>query len=384
MVLPVATLLPDVIGLSDKDYHSAATFVCDWTVNSAINVDLSQTAFQGEQLKKKFNRLLINNATSNAVVTVSYLGISLTVNPYQQQNIALPDKVSAVIISGTSGSCRATLSNGGELIGDTLNAYQAQVTAGTNGLFAVNRYTASQNLTAADLNKTIILSAATPQNLTLQSIATPIANGALLVVENIGTATWTLTPNALDNFNEGAAGAAITIATGETLFVSCNGTNTWYYFRVGASTSRVLLGTLTTTSGTTQSLTGLNPSAYRYYEIEVLGVSFSGFDIFQVATSGNNGANYGTFGNMSQTLANPADTFDGLIWIYNINVPLQFAPKATSVVSRSNDGNILASAVPINVPKNAVGGTGAVNALQFIGSAAGTFDAGLIKVWGIL
>lgn len=235
MPLPAKTILPDVIGLSDKDYHSAATFICDWSVNSAINVSLSNTAFQGSPLIKKFNRLLINNSSSKDFVVVSYLGISLSVNPFQQQNISLPDKVSSVTISGTSGTCKATLSNGGELIGDTLNAYQSQINAGSSGLFGINKYTASVALTINDLNKTIIVSAATQQNLTFQAItSSPIPNGALVVVENIGAASWTLTPNILDNFREGVAGATITLLSGESVFISCNGSSTWYYFRVPA------------------------------------------------------------------------------------------------------------------------------------------------------
>ena len=386
MALPVATLLPDVIGLSDKDYHSAATFVCDWTVNSAVKVDLSQTAFQGDQLKKKFNRLLINNATSKDIVTVSYLGLSLTVNPYQQQNISLPDKVSVVVISGISGTCRATLSNGEELIGDTLNAYQAQVTAGTNGLFAVNKYTASQSLTAADLNKTIVVSAATPQTLTFQAItANAIANGALLVIENIGAATWTITPNILDNFNEGVAGASITVATGESLFVSCNGANTWYYYRVSnASTTRTLLATINTAATATLSVTGLNPSLYRWYEIEANGLKTNNGSSIFIAASGDNGVNYGT---QVQIGLNNSSSIDGVYFIYNIlniNIPLQGGPYIRGAYSSSSSPTGTTILTGTQLPKNATGGTGVVNALQFTANL-GLFTVGSsIKIYGVL
>ena len=61
---------------------------------------------------------------------------------------------------------------------------------------------------------------------------------------------------------------------------------------------------------------------------------------------------------------------------------LQFAPVATCNVAGTSAGAVLA--VPLlSIPKNATGGTGVVDKIQFT-TTTGTFDAGSIKVYGIV
>jgi hypothetical protein len=152
---------------------------------------------------------------------------------------------------------------------------------------------------------------------------------------------------------------------------------------VVSSTARTLLSTLTMTSGATQSATGLTPASYRWYEIECNGVSCTTTtDTMRMATSGNAGANYGTPVSFGQTLAAATDTWDGLAWLYNINVALQFGPAGLGSVGRSSDGLRLLTTL-VTIGKNATGGTGPVDAIQFSLSAAATFDAGTIKIYGI-
>ena len=97
--------------------------------------------------------------------------------------------------------------------------------------------------------------------------------------------------------------ANITTAAGDRAeFVQDSSDNViclWYTRADGTavvvnSDSMALLATLTTTSGTAHSATGLSPASYKYYFVDVRGVSFTGLNAIDVAASGNNGANYGT------------------------------------------------------------------------------------------
>jgi hypothetical protein len=229
MALPAVTVSPDLIGLDDKQGHIAAVVQCDWTANSSVSVNTNSFSFQGSPIEKRIDRVLVDNTQNKGIVTVGFLGLQLSVSPYQRQNISLPDKVNTITVSGTIGQCTLIFSNGGELAQDTLNNYLSSINAGTTGLFAVNKYNASQALTSADLNKTLVLSSATAQTLTFPSIAnTPIANGIIILVQNTGTGTYTLTPDALDNFNGGASGASITIPGGDSLFIVTDGIHSWF------------------------------------------------------------------------------------------------------------------------------------------------------------
>lgn len=141
-----------------------------------------------------------------------------------------------------------------------------------------------------------------------------------------------------------------------------------------------LLATLTTTSGTTQSATGLAASTYRKYYIEVDGVSFTTAVALTVAISGNNGSNYGTAVTISPALAAGTQTLNGAFEIGNINGTSRFASTLISgSIQNSNGASGLALATLL-LGKNNTGATGAVDAIQFAG---GTFDAGEIRIYGV-
>lgn len=141
-----------------------------------------------------------------------------------------------------------------------------------------------------------------------------------------------------------------------------------------------LLATLTTTSGTTHSATGLVPASYRKYYIEVDGVSFSASVALTVAISGNNGTNYGAAATISPASGGGAPTLSGWFEIGGINTPLQYGATlgAGSIQASGGTAGIVLSTVVLG--KNSTGATGAVDAIQFAGS---TFDAGAIRIYGV-
>lgn len=199
----------------------------------------------------------------------------------------------------------------------------------------------------------------------------------------------TLTHNATTLILPG--GANITTAAGDTMKVISEGTDairvvsynkaSGVAIVVNASDSMTLLATLTTTSGTTQSATGLSPASYKYYFIDVRGVSFTTAVALDLAVSGNNGTNYGTVNNITSALIAAADTFDGSCTVHGINGLKQFSGSFINSIARSNDGNVASpSGVGKSLPKHATGATSPIDALQFSG---GTFDAGQILVYGV-
>jgi hypothetical protein len=145
------------------------------------------------------------------------------------------------------------------------------------------------------------------------------------------------------------------------------------------------LATLTTTSGTSHSATGLSPSSYKYYFCDIKGVSSDNTTVtLQVAASGNNGTNYGTPTVITSTLTAVGDSYDGGLFVYGINGIKQLSGTVGGAVARSDDGRIVSfGATNSSLPKHATGGTSPIDALQFTLLGANNFDAGQILVYGV-
>jgi len=139
-----------------------------------------------------------------------------------------------------------------------------------------------------------------------------------------------------------------------------------------------LLGTLTTTSGTTQSLTGIAAGYLQFY-IEVDGVSFaSGSSQLTLALSSTNGAAYGTAQNVAPALGTAASTYQGPIVLYGGGTTSQFTVAMSYV---STGAPPTAGATPTQTYIAIGTNTAAVvNAMRFAG---GTFDAGAIRIYGV-
>jgi hypothetical protein len=202
----------------------------------------------------------------------------------------------------------------------------------------------------------------------------------------------TLTHNATTLILPGAAN--ITTAAGDRAeFVQDSSDNIiclWYTKADGTavvvnpSNSLTLLATLTTTSGTSHSATGLSPASYKYYWIDIRGVSSDNTTVtLQMAASGNNGANYGVVNVISAGLTAVGDSFDGGVFVFGINGTKQFSGSLSGAVARSDDGRIASfGAASSTLPKHATGGTSPIDALQFTFLGANNFDAGQILVYG--
>jgi hypothetical protein len=122
--------------------------------------------------------------------------------------------------------------------------------------------------------------------------------------------------------------------------------------------SLTLLATLTTTSGTTQSATGL-PTTYTNLLIVPEGVDNStGTATLMTAASSNNGASYGA----SKGSGSSRPVY-GASCIYRANA------SASTKSFNSNSPIVTTSAAPIN-------------ALQFSWDTGYTFNAGTIYIYG--
>lgn len=146
------------------------------------------------------------------------------------------------------------------------------------------------------------------------------------------------------------------------------------YYKNGLIATRTLIASLTTTSGTTHSVTSI--PAYRELYIEIQSVSFTASATLTMAVSDDNGANYGTARNVSVASGSAGGIIVGTITVSN----MQSSTWATAL-------SITATAPTATMTQLAVamaeaGGGGAnINAIQFAG---GTFDGGIIRVYGLL
>lgn len=138
-----------------------------------------------------------------------------------------------------------------------------------------------------------------------------------------------------------------------------------------------LIGTLTTTSGTTQSLTSIS-STYKSLMCVLKGVSMSGSFTLAVFLSTDNGSTYsGSINYIAPAATSAASTVSGVVFIDLSG--LSGVMKVIRPVTRESGAGTtyLTSGVD-----NAV--TGIVNAIRFMHDGAGlSFDAGSIDVYGI-
>lgn len=135
-----------------------------------------------------------------------------------------------------------------------------------------------------------------------------------------------------------------------------------------------LIGTLTTTSGTTQSLTSIS-STYKHLVIIVDGVSHnhSSDAGMTIAFSSNNGSSYGTAQSLIGTTNSASSVWYGSGIMYRTGVSGANKVGNFGFVPTVGNGR---SAVAETVI------TGVVNAIQFA-VTGGAFDAGQILIYGM-
>lgn len=125
--------------------------------------------------------------------------------------------------------------------------------------------------------------------------------------------------------------------------------------------TQTLLGTLTTTSGTTQTLSSLDLTSYDYLECWLNSVSFTG-----TVTP--------TLAGQALTLTNTAATlgFTGKV-VVDLSTGVYTAGLGMVALTGNGSGNL----------DGKVGRNGITNATTSITFAGGTFDGGSIRVYGV-
>lgn len=142
-----------------------------------------------------------------------------------------------------------------------------------------------------------------------------------------------------------------------------------------SSGGMTLLGTLTTTSGTTQSLTGI-AAGYKQLYFEIEGVSQGSGSARQltVALSSTNGAAYGTAQNIGPNVDNVNTGFG---FVYNIGSAVAAAKSFSAAMSfAAGPSTTLSGVIATNT-------AAVVNAVRFAWSGSGSFNAGTIRVYGV-
>ncbi len=139
--------------------------------------------------------------------------------------------------------------------------------------------------------------------------------------------------------------------------------------------SMVLIGTIASTSGTTQTLA--IPAEYRRLYIEMDGVSFTAAGTLEIAVSADNGATFGTVRSISVATAVAGDTISGIVHVMNLQTTvLGCVARPITFV----DGDVADRFQQTQPLAGNASAFGPYNAIQFSG---GTFDAGEIRVFGI-
>ncbi len=162
----------------------------------------------------------------------------------------------------------------------------------------------------------------------------------------------------LDVFTSALKGLVPASGGGTANFLRADGT---FAVPPGTSTGLTFVNTVVTTSGATQSITGL-PSAKRFI-LDFCGISHNsgGNQSFQVALSVNNGSSYGTPRDITSVLG------AGVLAFGVASVGRADSGASHPVIGINNAGAIDTT-------------SGAINALQFSPSG-GSFDAGAIDVY---
>lgn len=140
----------------------------------------------------------------------------------------------------------------------------------------------------------------------------------------------------------------------------------------GATPGRVLLATLTTTSGTNATLTGISTTDYTALVCVVMGVSHDGSggtpQSLRVEFTENNGSSW--IGLQALRSIATAESVQGVLDVYNWKT-------TTNKLSSFNIGNGFSATIwsPTS--------TAALNGIRFNWSAGAAFDAGTIQIFGI-
>lgn len=192
------------------------------------------------------------------------------------------------------------------------------------------------------------------------------ANSAWITLGTIDEATGKFTPNSaltttgIDPATLVVAAEGIASNNNDTTIPTSAAVKSYTDAAIAAfspTSQAVLLGTLTTTSGTSQSLTSLNLNPYSLVMLEVINVSCGNTSSPILLGSAT----------VTGSLSNSSNNWDGVIFL-NLT-----SGRATGITSQS--------VVTVQVGSGATGYSKASTTLTV--SCSGSFDAGSIRIYGL-
>lgn len=202
------------------------------------------------------------------------------------------------------------------------------------------------------------------------------SGGTDVAVADGGTGVSSLTAYAVVCGGTTSTGAVQSIAgvgsSGQVL--TSNGAGALPTFQsIVAGANVDLLATISTTSGATQSVTGLSQS--EMFLISLSGVSHGAgsTNILRIALSSNNGSSYGTARDISIS-GNDGISHSGMVNVLGTGATQN---KVISPVILPSSGSLFVT------PSVESTVTGVINAIQFSWDVGASFDAGTIYVYGL-
>jgi hypothetical protein len=166
-------------------------------------------------------------------------------------------------------------------------------------------------------------------------------------------------------------GTVINTAPGTAGNVLTSTGSAWASTAPAATASLTLLATLTTTSGTTQSATGLATPYKQLLFVFQNVANTTGQQFTTLELSANNGTSYGTAVNEWYSSASSPYTISGGMTVY-------LADASTTSLRPVFSGGTFTNTLPA-----ATSTAGPINAVRFAWSGGATYTAGTIYIYGV-
>jgi hypothetical protein len=297
--------------------------------------------------------VVIGNGTSDVKVVA---GITTDAVSKLNLGVAGSSVGSLVLANATSGTLTLSPPTG------ALGTVTVTVPAATDTLVNLNSV---QTLT----NKTL-----TSPTLTTPALGTP-ASGVLTNVTGTAASLTAGQATAALGIKTATTTVSVSSATapnaGDVLTASSNTAAAWS--PPASSGGMTLLGTITTTSGTSQALTALTVTGYKALFLDVKGVGLSNTATLNLAL-GSGSTSYGAASAISASTGANNRLVTGGIWVYGINGTAQ-NQVAEGTLLANTTAAVTAAAVPT--------GTAAVVTAVRVSASTGSLNAGSVDVYGV-
>ena len=277
---------------------------------------------------------------------------------------ALPSSVSFTDSGITEAQFKTAITNQREYLAGLLGVDGEKSTAlDTLGTLGSSTLSKSSAYTVVVADRGAVIECTGTFTLSLTAAAT-LGNGFIFTVHNLGSGSITIDPNSTELIN---GLSSIIIASGEILTIRCSGTAFNSLIPVGGGVT--LLGTLTTTSGTTQTLSGLTLTGYKSLKIVIDRVSHN----YTVTNT--------TLNLESLVVGAPQSNANFLYGIGEVDLELNGAFAFNT--ADSNTSGVASAQITGRAGESGI--TTASTSLTFAWAIGATalFDSGTIKVYGV-